>query len=311
MNDLQTVLAPLGRPYTITRSRLGAITKVMEDRYICDLSALKELTSSISEKLSGISTQTKSAEFSFLISFDDQTHYDGVAEELRNLTIIPIGKKTDRVVLCWRVFHKIDDIENELTLTIRISNPINPLVYLQAALSKSATEIDNIEFERGSTCASVDGATHSFADEIFLRVQNWIKARNKPHPYINIGKFYSKYEWYLDYLNSVVLPILVVAIVSYYVSEKYPTNVILAATPVIICIYFSLQPIASRLNRKMAIWAKKSEYISLFLITNGDNDAVTKLAATAKNSFIKLTFTTVISFSLNVAAGIVCWKLMT
>ncbi len=311
MNDLQTVLAPLGKPYTITRSRLGAITKVMEDRYICDLSALKELTLSLSEKLNGIPAQTKSAEFSFLISFNDQTHYDGVAEELRSLTSIPIGKQTDRVVLCWRIFHKIDDVENELTLTIRISNPVNPLVYLQAALSKSATEIDNIEFEMGSTCASVDGATHSFADEIFLRVQNWIKARNKPHAFIGIEEIYSKYEWFLDYLNSVVLPVLIVAIVSYYVSEKFPTNVILAVTPVIICIYFALQPIASRVNRKMAMWAKKSKYISLFLITNGDSDAVTKLAATAKNSFIKLAFTTAISFILNVVAGIVCWKLMT
>ncbi len=311
MNDLQTALAPLGKPYTITRSRLGAITKVMDDRYVCDLPALKELTLSISEKLNGIPVQTKSAEFSFLISFNDQTHHDGVAEELRNLTIIPIGKQTDRVVLRWRIFHKIDDVENELTLTIRISNPINPLVYLQAALSKSATEIDNMEFEMGSTCATVDGAIHSFADEIFLRVQNWIKARNKPHPYISIEEVYSKYEWYLDHLNSVVLPILVVAIVSYYVSEKFPTNVILAASPVIFCIYFALQPIASRVNRRMAMWAKKSKYISLFLITNGDNDAITKLAATAKNSFIKLVFTTAISFGLNVAAGIVCWKLVT
>lgn len=310
MNELQKTLAPLGKPYTITRSRLGAITKVIEDRYICDLSSLRELSSSIIEKLNTISAQTKSPEFSFLISFNDQTHHDGVAEELiSHSTTIPIGKQTDRVVLRWNIFHMIDEVENELTLTIRISNPVNPLVFLQAALSKSANEIDNIEFEMGSTCITVDGATHSYAEEIFLRAQNWIKARNKPHPYISISEFYSKYESYLDYINSVLLPILLVAILSIVVSDTYPNDIALKLNPVIFCFYFALQPIALRVNRKMALWAKKSKYISLFLISNGDVDAVTRLASTAKNSFIKLAFTTTVSFLLNVAAGIVCWQL--
>ncbi len=311
MNSLQTAVAPLGKPYTVTRSRLGAITKVMEDRYVCDLTALKELLQSIGEKLGGVPDQTKNPEFSFLISFNDQTHHDGVSQELRDLQTIPIGKQTDRVVLRWTIFHKIDDIDNELTLTIRISNPVNPLIYLQAALSKSANDIDNIEFEMGATCATVDGATHAFADEIFLRVQNWIKARYKPHPYVSIGELYSKYEWYLDHINLVVLPALVVAIVSILVSTNYATNIVLAANPVIFCLYFALQPLAGLVNSKMAKWAKKSKYISLFQITNGDRDALSKIAATARNSFLKLAVTQVASFALNVAAGVVCWKLTT
>ena len=311
MNNLQTAVAPLGKPYTVTRSRLGAITKVMEDRYVCDLTAMKELSQSIGEKLSGIPDQTKNPEFSFLISFNDQTHHDGVSQELQDLQTIPIGKQTDRVVLRWTIFHRIDGIDNELTLTIRISNPVNPLVYLQAALSKSANEIDNMEFEMGATCATVDGATHAFADEIFLRVQNWIKARYKPHPYVSVGDLYSKYEWHLDHINLVVFPVLAVAIVSVLVSTNYATNTVLAANPVIFCLYFVLQPLAGRVNSKMAKWAKKSKHISLFQITNGDRDALAKMAAAAKNSFIKLAFTTAMSFALNVAAGIVCWKLTT
>lgn len=307
MNDLQATVAPLGKPYTITRSRLGAITKVMEDRYICDLSALKELTQSITEKLSSIPDQTKLPEFSFLISFNDQTHHDGVAQELRELTSIPIGKQTDRVVLRWSIFHTISGVDNELTLTIRISNPVNPLVFLQAALSKSPNELDNMEFEMGSTCATVDGAPHAFADEIFLRVQNWIKARNKPHPYINVGVLYTKYEWYLDQVNSIVIPVLLVAALSFYISKNYQANVVLALNPLIVCFYFVLQPIATRVNLRMAVWAKKSKYISMFSITNGDSDAITKLAATAKNSFLKLTVTTAFSFIISFAASYVCW----
>lgn len=308
MNDLVNSIAVLGKPYSITRSRLGAITKVIEDRYICDLPSTKELFQSISEKLSGI-IHTKNPEFSFLVSFTDRTHHDGVAQELQDLQSIPIGKQTDRIVIRWVVHHDIEGIENELTVTIRISNPVNPLVFLQAALSKSASEIDNMEFEMGSTCITVDGATHGFADEIFLRVQNWINARNKPHPYISVGELYAKYEWYLDQFNSTIFPMLITAALAIFAAEKLDIKSQLAATPIILALYFAMQPIAGKVNSKMALWAKKSRYISLFQITNGDRDAITKLAATAKNSFLKLTATTLFSFALNVGAGIVCWKL--
>ena len=309
MSHLQATIAPLCKPYNVTRSRLGAITKVMGDRYLCDLAALKELAQSVAEKLNSISQQYKNPEFSFLVSFNDQTHHDGWFRELQDLQTIAIGKQTERVVLYWKIFHKVEDVDNELTLTVRISNPVNPLIYLQAALSKSASEIDNVEFEMGATCATVDGATHAFSDEIFLRVQNWIKARNKPHPYMNIGDCYSKCEWFLDHINLIVFPLLAVAIVSIFVYKNYALDIVVAANPVIFCIYFALQPFARSINRKMDRWANKSKYITLFQITNGDKDALTRMAATAKNSFIKLAVTTGVSFLMNVLAGWVCWRL--
>ncbi|WP_036306775.1 hypothetical protein, partial [Methyloglobulus morosus] len=131
MNELAHTVANFGRPYAITRSRLGAITKVYPERYICDLNSIKELFQSIVEKLDALTTKDRPS-FSFLISFSDQTHHDGVATDLSGLTTIPIGKKTERTVMRWVVKHEIEDFENELTITIRISNPINPLLFLQA-----------------------------------------------------------------------------------------------------------------------------------------------------------------------------------
>ncbi|MFZ5579675.1 MAG: hypothetical protein ACOZAQ_04325 [Pseudomonadota bacterium] len=310
MNDLVNSIAVLGKPYNITRSRLGAITKVIENRYICDLPATKELCQSIGEKLSEI-RHTKTPEFSFLISFQDKTHHDGVTDDLQNMRTMPIGKQTDRVVIRWVVHHKIEDFDNELAVTVRISNPVNPLVFLQAALSKSPSEIDNMEFEMGSTCITVDGATQGFADEIFLRVQKWIDARNKPHAYISAGDFYEKYEWYFDQFNSTIFPLLFVTCLSIYSMKELNPQQNMAAIPIIMALYFSLKPISAKVNTKMANWAKKSKYISLFQITNGDIDALTKLAATAKNSVIKLSATTIFSFLMNVIAGIVVWKLTT
>ncbi|MFN7938512.1 MAG: hypothetical protein U0R19_34610 [Bryobacteraceae bacterium] len=201
MEDLTNTVAVLGKPYAITRSRLGAITKVYVAQYVCDARALRELFQTIGEKLNAV-PKAQTPKFSFLISFSDQTHHDGVPEDLRSMSPIPVGKETERVVIKWVVVHKIDEVDNELSVTIRISNPVNPLVLLQAALSKSPSDLDNFEFERGSTCVTVDGAVQGFADEVFLRVQRWIEARNKPHSALSVDKVYSKYEWYIDQSDS-------------------------------------------------------------------------------------------------------------
>jgi hypothetical protein len=191
VNELSKAVAILGRPYSVTRSRLGAITKVYNDKYVCDLNALKEIFTSMGEKLSQLAP-TAPPQFSFLISFSDQTHFDGVTKDIEALATIPVGKQTQRVVMRWVIQHTLEGESNELSVTLRVSNPLNPLVYLQAALSKAPNEIDNMEFEMGATCVTVDGAGQAYADEIFLRIRNWLEARNRLHPYLEVAPVYRK-----------------------------------------------------------------------------------------------------------------------
>lgn len=309
MSELQNQIALFGKPYAITRSKLGAITKIFDDRYICDLRALKEIFQSIGEKLSrsgSVATPT----FSFLISFDDKTHHDGITADFQNLTTIPTGKLTDRIVMRWGITHLLNEEENELSVTIRISNPINPLVFLQAALSKSPNELDNTEFELGSTCVTVDGSTQAYADEIFLLVKNWVAARNKPHAFIEVRKVYDKVEWYADQFNRSLLPTLVVAGLSFWSLERFSTNTLIASIPITFGIFFFIRSIGDDLNRKMLIWARKTEHMGVFQITNGDIDSVAKMAARAKNSALKLIATNAMSLVSNIIAGVVCWYLL-
>ena len=308
MNALVNSLTVLGKPYTITRSKLGAITKVYTDQYVCDLPSIKELVHAIGEKISLVNA-TKNPEFSFLISFDDKTHHDGVLTDLQSINSVPIGKKTDRVVMRWSVEHLIDGQPNELSITVRISNPINPLVFLQAALSKSPSDIDNFEFEMGSTCVTVDGADQGYSDEIFLRVHNWIKARNKPHAFLKIHEFYLKKEWYVDQLNNSLLPLLVVSLASAYIHSRAPES-FLPAIPPLIAAFFVLSTLGTRLNQKMATWARRAKHISLFQITNGDIDYLTKIDATSRNSVMKLTASGFVSILLNVIAAVFCYKVL-
>lgn len=309
MNELSKSLTVLGRPYSVTKSRLGATTKVYEQQFVCDLDSLRELFESVAEKLSPLA-QAGEPEFSFLISFDDKTHQDGVVDHLAQANRLATGKKTERVVLRWSVEHEIDGEPNELTVTVRVSNPINPLIFLQAALSKSPSDLDNFQFEMGSTCVTVDGAGQTFSDEVFYIVQKWIDARNKPHAFVGLHNWYLKYEWLVDQVNYSLLPFLIVSALSSYVYLNYETQAQIALVPIILAVFHLLRTGANAINTKMAHWARRAGHLSLFQITNGDNDAITKLAASAKNGVIKLAAAGISSFVINVASGICVWWLL-
>lgn len=306
MSELTTAVAIFGKPYNLTRSRLGSITKVYSQQYLCDLQALRELFADIGEKLSTV-PRTEDPKFSFLVSYSDKTHHDGVSPEFFQKNAIPTGKRTERAVLKWIISHEVEGIENELSVTVRISNPINPMMFLQAALSRSANDVDNFEYEMGSTCVTVDGSDHGYADEIFLRVQNWIEARNKPHAFIGMEKFYLRHEWKIDQFNLSLIPLLIVTLASLYVMHRYSLSVQLALSPVIFAMFMVIRDFSRRLNARMAYWAKRSNRLSLFSMTNGDVDAMTEMAAEAKSSLIKLATSSALSFGISIAAGITCW----
>jgi hypothetical protein len=299
--DLEKALDVLGKPYSITKSKLGAITKIYSDRYVCDIESLKSLIKTINEKLKSIDSSDD--EFSFLISFNDQTHFDGVQEIFSKKTF-ETDKITDRIVFKWSLETMIGDTKNNLSITVRISNPINPFMFLQAALSKSPNEIDNIDFELGSTCVTVDGATQHYADEVFLHVKNWINARNKSYNSFDVGTFYKKYEWFIDQTLTSVFPLLVVIVISFYIKSK-EQQLQMLMIPVITSLFFVVRSVASKLTLKMTSWAQKSNKLSLFQITSGDDNKLTKSLSVSRNSSLKIILVFVFSFSVNTASAVV------
>lgn len=309
MNDLISTVATFGKPYTVTRSRLAVITKVYDDKYICDIDSLKQIFELIAEKLSSL-TPKKEPEFSFLISFSDKTHQDGLTPDFTMMRTLSTGKTTDRIVMRWKVIHDIQGEDNELSITIRISNPINPLIFLQAALSKSPSEVDNVEFEMDATCVTVDGADQSYSDEVFLRVQNWINARNKPYSFMQVSEFYSKYDWYVDQFNRALLPLLLISLLSIFSSNELTQSSQITIIPIVVGLFFFFQSIAYKINSKMAHWAARSKHIGLFQVSNGDVDALSKMAAKVKNGAIKLVATGITSLTLNIGAAVLCWWLL-
>jgi len=298
----------MGKPYTLTKSRIGAVTKVSNQVYLCDPKSLKELFDRINEKLTQLNpTDVK---FSFLISYSDKTHHDGMVTDLQNLNKITTGKQTERVVLHWVAEHSIQGQENETTITVRVSNPINPLVFLQAALSKSPNDIDNLEFEMGSTCATVNGSGQIYSEEVFHSISLWIEARNKPHPFLSVHRIYAKYEWFIDQLSSSILPLLLLSGACAYSFSTFEEKTLIALSAILFGGFVVLRDFGRALNSKMAYWANKSRVFSVFQLTNGDDDALAKVAASSKNSCIKLGLSATGTLVLNVIAGIICYILL-
>lgn len=309
MSELIQATAPLSRPYIYKKSRLTVTTKVYTKRYICDLKSIGLLLDRVSEKLLEKS-KVEDQEFNFLISFTDNTHSDGEIKNILNESNLDTDKKTERIVMNWKIAYYEDNNLNELEITVRISNPINPLAFLQAALSKNPNEIDNIEYELGSTCVTVEGADQAYAEEVFLRVSSWLDARTKPYKSLDISGFYKKYEWILDQSIISLMPIFLTAIISFYFSKNIDDKTQLALVPVFVASFFVLKSIGAKIVNRMTIWARRADFIGLFSITQGDKDYMSEMLSKAQNGSIKVAATLILSILINIGSGIMCWYLI-
>lgn len=299
--DLEKMAPILAKPYSVSRSKLGTTTKVIPERFICSHREIGILYDAISEKISSVNPEAGA--FQYLISFTDRTHYENNDLALLERQMSKTGKYTERLLLTWFVKHKIDGIDNELAITVRISNPLNPFLMLQAALSKSVDDIDNLEFEMGTISLSVNGATQTTAQEIFELVSRWASACPQPQSITKLNKILSKNREKIQFANLWLLSLMyAIATFLYLQSIDYSKS-----APYIflsISVFFLIRNMAMKANDRINYWASESQKFSLFLLTGGDSNQQTKFSANARNSTIKLIGSAVASFCLNVAAGV-------
>jgi len=309
LSELLQATAPLSRPYIYKKSRLTVTTKVYIKKYICDLKSVGLLIERVNEKLLEKSI-IEDQEFNFLISFTDNTHSDGEIGNIFSDINLDTDKQTERLVMNWKIAYYEANNLNELEVTVRISNPINPLTFLQAALSKNPNEIDNIEYELGSTCVTVEGADQAYAEEMFLRINSWLDARTKPHKSLDVSGFYKKYEWALDQSIISLIPILLTTIISFYFSKSIDVRTQLALVPVFVASFFVLKSIGVKIVNRITVWAKRADFIGLFSITQGDQDYMSEMMSKAQNGSMKVAAALILSIIINVGSGVICWYLI-
>lgn len=299
--ELQEFAGALTKPYVVTRSKLGSTTKLIDEKFICSARELEILYDSLGEKIS--SFQPSKAGFQYLISFTDSTHYENHKLTSLDTTIANSSKKTEKLILNWAIGHEYDGIENEMTITVRISNPMNPIVMLQAMMSADHSDADRLDFEDGCVSVSINGATQITAEEIFAIVQRWAEACPQPQSITNINKFLYKHSEKVSFLNYWIFPILFTACSFQFLQTIALDTVVPYVFLAIVAVTF-LRSAAQSTNRMIERWAHTSRNFSLFMVTGGDNNQQTKVAAKSKNSTIKLVSSVAVSFVVNIAAGL-------
>ena len=261
--------------------------------------ALECFFEQVSEKLA--SFHPTEMRFEYLVSFTDNTHYEN--SDLSKLQdIFSSGRSTDKIILTWQIKHILHEKDNDLQVTIRIANPINPLLILQAALSKTPEDIDNLDFSNGSVSVSVNGATQITSEEFFELVTRWTKSCPKPVSITSINDFFNSYKHLFQIINYWIFPIIY-SIIAFSYLIKMTNQTAVPYAFIFIVGFMMIRKIASNINNRIDHWERYSTKFSLFMLTGGDSNQATRFAALSKNSSIKLFTTHLISFLLNISAG--------
>ncbi len=298
--ELQDLTGSLTKPYTVTRSKLGSTTKVIDEIFVCSPKELQTLFESIGEKI-GSFNPTK-AGFQYLISFTDSTHHENNDLTSLSSTFSSSDKNTDKLILNWSIGHEYDGIENEMSITIRISNPMNPFVMIQAIMSKNHMDADQLDFENGSVSISINGATQNTSEELFSIVKRWAKACPQPQSITGLNKAIYNHTDKISFLNYWVFPVLYVACAFFYL-KGLPFETIQPYSFVAFVSFLFIRAGAQNINKKIQRWSMTSRMFSLFMITGGDANQQTKIAAKSKNNTIKLIGSVALSFVINILAG--------
>lgn len=266
-----------------------------------------DLHESLAEKFRQFSPT--SAGFQYLLSFGDNTHFEHTDLSALNGAVKNCGKTTDHAVLKWIIRHPIDGLENELTVIVRITNPINPLVFLQAALSKSPEDIDNLQFEGGAVSVSVDGAGQIAAEEIFAVVGKWINSRPQPQYVTTIHEVFEQHMAKFKFVNYWLLPALVALSLFLYLWKQTPAQIAIPALFAAMIYHGYTKNIAIEVNSKLDLWSRTASIFSVFSLTGGDSNQQARFASKSRNSVIKLVLAAIGSLVGNVAVSVIAKNL--
>lgn len=299
--DLQKSDSALANPYVVTRSTLGLTTKILFDKFICSTNELHRLHEELGEKITTFNPSK--IRFQYLLSFTDSTHTENNNLESLEHIVVKSGKKTEKLILNWIIRHEYDGIENEISITVRISNPVNPIVMLQAIMSQDHRDADSLEFEMGSVSVSTNGATQNTSEEIFLIVKRWISSCPQPASVTKLNSIISKNMGKISFVNRWLFP-LVFSVCCYFVLSDLPQDIVVEYSFLAFVAFMTVRTVSKRFHDKIQGWASSSRQFSMFQLTGGDQNQQTKIAAASKNSSFKLFFSLGTSFLINVAAGI-------
>jgi hypothetical protein len=260
---------------------IRATTKVLQDKFICSANEINRLHGSLNEKITTF--YPSRAGVQFLLSFTDNTHYENNDLSSLDKRVRNSGNKSEKLILNWIIGHEYDGIENEMSITVRISNLVNPFVMLQAAMSQDHSATDALEYEMGSVSVSINGATQNTSEEIFSIVKRWIASCPQPASITGLNEFLFRHIEKIHFVNYWIFPI-VFSLCCYFLLLESPRNKVVEFSFLAFVAFFTVRMASNHVNNIIGNWASNSRKFSMFLLTGGDQNQQTKIAANSKNN---------------------------
>ena len=144
---------------------------------------IESLTSKIVSKLEQLRVDPKCTLMKTLVSFDKDRSFQLIGWQQFKEFDWRISERTNAITLTWEFFYQKDGDNNpELhIMSVRITEAMNPMQYLRAALSNNRDDVEQIEIKMAPIVCEVDYVDGLLSRELIHLVSEWHKAlRSRP-----------------------------------------------------------------------------------------------------------------------------------
>lgn len=278
---------------------------------------LESLAQKVSAKLNQLRVDAKSILMKTIITFDKDRTYQLIGWNQLYSYKWEIPERTNAIVLTWEFMYKLDEhCKPELhILSVRITESINPMQFLRAALSSDRDEIERLDIKMAPVACEVDYVDNLLSRELVRIVSEWHQALRKPVPLTGIGEQIQKYQRYI--LRTVDLSLEILMPFAYFSAvyiwfhshfEQPLTTKFIAYGLTFVMVFIFVARITARFSRWMASLIERNiermGRFPIFELTSGDQNNQTEALSKISASTYKFWGGIVVSFAINIVSAI-------
>ncbi|MBA4381871.1 MAG: hypothetical protein C0406_04830 [Sideroxydans sp.] len=295
----------------------NSLTELFPDPILVSPKDLANIAQRVSAKLKQLRVEENCILLKTIITFDQDRTYQLIGWRQLNNFNWDISERTKSIVLNWEFLYKPDDYSKpELhILSVRITESINPMQFLRAALSSDRDEMEKLQMRLAPVTCEVDYVDNLLSRELVTLVNEWHGALRKPAPLTGIGGLIQKYQRGIsktvDLSLELVLPFAYFSGVYIWFHGQFEqtlTTTFVAYGLTFVMVFIFVARVTARFSSWMARLIEKHiermGKFPIFELTSGDENNQTKAISKISASTYKFWFGIAVSFAINVASAV-------
>lgn len=276
-------------------------TQLYHEPVIVGSRSLVELAQKVQDKLLRTRVTNEKTSFSAVISFESESQ-TRISDVDRLATFDwNTSERTRQITLSWDFHCQIDGVHEseQYTLSVRVSETMNPAQLVQAMFSRNPDEADRIEIDMACVVCFVRYHDAYLARELLQVVSDWHRALRKPAPVFDIARKAVEHRRYIDYFLRVsfelIIPLGGIGLFWHWAQARVDESItvdLLATFGVWFFSFVLFLGLARQLAKSMyrAIDRRLLGLLRtpILELTNGDQNRMTEAMAKKQNHLMKL-----------------------